>query len=280
MDFDGYNLRTQDIADVLATAEKALAVRLIRQESSYGTQGATIGFPSSDNTWVHLTWRRSTVVDGGWVSVEFASALTGVRKPALLRSHRWCDARRDVVWRADESELVQAAAVAGTGVLTDDPGLSDEWWDDLRNSLGHLAKHETRRVVMGQEHLGKRIAEVFGASGADTTITEWVTAHGDMHWGNVTAPQCYILDWESWGVAPRGYDAAILWGHSLPVPGVANRIQREFAADLSSRSGRLAQLLFCSNVIRLAKKGPTPGPLVEPATTAAARLLEELTSLA
>jgi hypothetical protein len=60
------------------------------------------------------------------------------------------------------------------------------------------------------------------------------------------------------------------------VPEVADRVQREFADDLGSRSGLLAQLLFCSNAIRLSRKKSTPGPLFEPATCEAERLISTL----
>ncbi|MGH3865476.1 MAG: hypothetical protein ACRDQ4_04915 [Pseudonocardiaceae bacterium] len=107
----------------------------------------------------------------------------------------------------------------------------------------------------------------------DTTVNDWVTAHADLHWGNLTAPDCYLLDW---GAAPRGRDAVTLWGVSLQVPELAARVQREFQTDLQTRSGKLAQLLFCSNVIRVNAKRTDPSPLVEPAKRFAEMLLADL----
>jgi hypothetical protein len=103
-----------------------------------------------------------------------------------------------------------------------------------------------------------------------------VTAQADLHWGNLTAPECYLLDWQDRGAAPRGYDAAVLWGFSLLVPTMADRVQREFQTDLETRSGKLAQLLFSSNVIRVNAKRADPSPLVEPAKRAADMLLADL----
>ncbi|MDQ3576606.1 MAG: hypothetical protein M3443_03180 [Actinomycetota bacterium] len=276
MNFDGYNLRTQHYDDVIDVVEQALALTLDRAGRAFGTQGATVGFPSSNRTWVHLTWRKLDDAGGSWTGPELASAITGVHKPKLVRSHRWQDDSRSVVWRADETELVKSAAVDGSGVIASAPVLDEHWWSDLSASLIALSAHPTSRVVMAQSHLTRRVAQVFGDRDIDTTVTEWTTAHGDLHWGNITAPDCRILDWESWGGAPRGYDAAILWGHSLRVPEVADRVQRQFAEDLGSRSGLLSQLLFCSNVIRLSKNKPTPGPLVEPARWESERLLSSL----
>jgi hypothetical protein len=61
------------------------------------------------------------------------------------------------------------------------------------------------------------------------TSTTWTTAHGDFHYANLCGPDLYILDWEGWGTAPAGYDAATLHSHSLLIPTVAARIREQFA---------------------------------------------------
>lgn len=82
------------------------------------------------------------------------------------------------------------------------------------------------------------------------------------------------MDWEDWGLAPRGWDAATLWGHSLAVPVLAERVQWEYQADLGSRSGLVSQLFFCAEIIA-AGDGYT-GPLAEPTRQEAARLISSL----
>lgn len=67
-------------------------------------------------------------------------------------------------------------------------------------------------------------------------------AHGDLNWANVTAPQFCLFDWDDWGMALRGIDAAWLWGNSLVFPEVAERVQRERRHDLESRDGKLMSL--------------------------------------
>lgn len=274
--FDGHDLRSRQVDDVLDTAEAALGVRLLRSARTFGTSGATVGMPTASDTWVRLAWRPiDRMHEQSWVGAEHASTISGVRKPALYRSHRWQDEAREVVWRADEMERVRSAAVHPSGVIDTEPSLPLEWWDNLAGSFDALAKHATDRVGMRQEHLTRRINQVFDGQ-VDTTIDEWTIANADAHWGNLTAPECYLLDWEDWGKAPRGLDVATLWGHSLLVPAVAERIQGRFAADLDTRSGHLAQLVFCSNVIRLNAKRPDPSPLLEPARAEAERLLRSL----
>jgi hypothetical protein len=258
--------------DVFAEVEKALGVRLEQASITYGTQGATAGFPTNAGTWVRVSWSAPDRVHRqAWTGREAASAIVGVAMPELYRSYRWADGGRSVVWRADEVELIMSKAVHPTGIIGNDPDLPAAWWERLRSSLTTLAE---QRVGMSQEHLTRRITEVF--ENVNTDVDEWTTANTDIHWGNVTAPDCYLLDWEDWGLTPRGLDAATLWGHSLLVPAVADRIQKVFAGDLGSRAGLLAQLLFCSNVIRLNSAKPDPSPLLDPAKREAERLIGAL----
>ncbi|MGH3686880.1 MAG: hypothetical protein ACRDSM_17905 [Pseudonocardiaceae bacterium] len=199
-----------------------------------------------------------------WAGAECASVLRGVTKPDWFQTASWRDDLREVVWRADEMELVSSPVINSTGVVATEPVLPESWWMGLRKSLAALAEHQTERVGVRQDHLTRRINQVFPDE-VDTTVEEWVTAHTDLHWGNLTAPDCYLLDWEDWedwGAAPRGRDAVSLWGVSLCVPALAARVEREFRTDLETRSGKLAQLLFCSNVIRVNAKRTDPSPLV------------------
>lgn len=277
MKFDGYNLRTENLDDVRAEVEKALDLKLDNANFAYGTQGATVGFATTTGTWVRIAWTEPHKIHGpSWTGMEIASAIVGVRKPELYRSYRWSDQKRSVVWRADETEFVPLPAVHSTGVIDTEPDLSAAWWSDLKASLSTLAAVDTERVAMAQTHLTRRIDQVFGHENLDTEVDEWTTAHADLHFGNLTAPTCYLLDWDSWGRGPRGLDAATLWGHSLLVPSIAHRVQAEFLDDLSSRSGLLAQLLFCANVMRLNVGKPSPSPLLPIAENESVRVVRSL----
>lgn len=77
----------------------------------------------------------------------------GVARPVLLRSVRWTDIEREVVWRAEELTLVRSKAVASLGSVQAAPELLDIWWVSLRESLAALAVHLTGRIGMSQVHL-------------------------------------------------------------------------------------------------------------------------------
>lgn len=271
-----FELREQLGEDVLHRVERSMGARLDRATLVYGTQGMTVGFRTDAETWVRVQWRRPWKIYGpAWAGPECASVLRGVAKPDWFQTASWRDDDREVVWRADEMELVSSPVINSTGVIATEPELPDSWWGTLKESLAALGEHQTERVGVRQDHLTLRINQVFPDE-VDTTVDEWVTAQADLHWGNLTAPDCSLLDWEDWGSAPRGYDAAVLWGFSLQVSTLADRIQHEFQTDLQTRSGKLAQLLFCSNVIRVNARRADPSPLVEHAKRTAHTLLAEL----
>jgi hypothetical protein len=266
-----FDVRESPHEDVLGHVERALDVVLDRESVVYGIHGATEGFRTSSDTWVRVErrgrWRINSAV---WVGLEAASTIRGVKKPEWFQGSTWTDPDREVVWRADEVELITAPVVGGLATAA---SLPESWWAGLRESLAALAAHPTERVGMSQAHLDKRIGEVF--DGLDTNVDEWATAHTDVHWGNLSV-EGHLIDWEDWGVAPRGHDAACLWQSALPDPRLAARVQREFASDLETRSGQLAQLLQCANAIRVANRRGAPTPLSEPAKTAAEILIARL----
>lgn len=270
-------MRTEPHEDVLHHAQRAFGVKLDRSSVMYGSSGTTEGFRTDRETWVRVARRQRWRINGpAWTGAEAASVLRGVAKPHWCQCASWTDDHRDVVWRADEMELITSPViekVSGAGV---DPELPDSWWTSLKASLAALGEHKTDRVGMRQAHLSMRINQVFDGQ-VDTTVDEWVTAHADLHWGNLTVDG-HLLDWEDWGAAPRGLDATYLWGSSLPYPALAARVQQEFEADLQTRSGKLAQLLQCANIIRIAAKRGKTTPLLEPAKEAAPLLLAELRS--
>ncbi|WP_262391193.1 aminoglycoside phosphotransferase [Nocardiopsis sp. CNR-923] len=212
-----------------------------------------------------------------WTGTEAAVAIHGVPRPQWVATTTWADSDRDVVWKAEETTLAPAPAVSTTADITTDPRLPDRWWAELHAALGALANHTTERIALEQAHLTRRIQEVYG-TGIDTHVPakDWVCAHGDLGYANVTGPELTLLDWESWGMAPRGWDAACLWSASLGVPEVAEHVRVRFDDVLSTRAGRLCQLLLCANVARATKRTGTTPPIGPVMTETADVLIAEL----
>ncbi len=270
------DLRADPHEDVLERVEGGLRVRLDRETCV--RKRRSVGAATDRGTWVRVEVRTMAKVElggQGFHGVQAAAALRGVAKPAWHAALSWYDPEHALMWRADETDRVTASPIKPGGILTVDPGLSEGWWATLNASLDALAVASTTRVAtlhttpMTQARLTEAIAGVFGDS-LDTRVDEWVPAHADLAWANLTGPRCWLLGWEDWGLAPRGLDAAMLWSVSLAVPGLAERVARERHVDLGSRSGRLCQLFFCAGLLADVDHA---GPLAEPARHAADRLL-------
>ncbi len=114
-------------------------------------------------------------------------------------------------------ELITAAPVGKAALMIDDPKLPDGWWAALNASLDALADQPAPRVAtpdtetIDQELVTATICTAFPEV-TDTRVDEWRLAHADLTWANVMGPEFCMIDWEDWGMAPRGLDAATLWG--------------------------------------------------------------------
>ncbi|GLZ28093.1 hypothetical protein Lesp02_02830 [Lentzea sp. NBRC 105346] len=260
--------------DVLEHVERAFDLTLDRSSVVHGVGGVTEGFRTSRGTWARIEqrvpWR---IKSAAWVGLEAASTIENVPMPSWYQSTTWIDTHRGLVWRADEVEFVASPSVKAAGGLEAAKDLPSTWWTGMRSSLKELGGHQTERVGVSQDHLTLRIGQVF--ENVDTTVDEWRTAHADLHWANVTVSG-QLIDWEDWGLAPRGHDAATLWQASLPDSDLLARVEAEFADDLQTRSGKLSQLMHCANAIRIAAQRGTTTPFLEPATAEAEKLLADL----
>ncbi|MFI5671968.1 aminoglycoside phosphotransferase [Streptomyces sp. NPDC051704] len=270
------DLRTVPHDDVLADAEKRIGRVLDRDHAHYSRFNGTAGFPTSEGTWVRLAWcRLEQLSSSAWTGIEASVAIRGVPRPEWYGGSQWYDPSRGVVWRVDEMSRATATAVSPVGTVDHKPALPAGWWAELRCALSALATYTTDRVCVQQEHLSARIRDVYGDE-IDTTVPEWACAHGDVGWANVTAPAFMLLDWESWGRAPVGYDAACLWSASLTVPVLAEQVLDEFADVLHTRAGRLSRLLLCANIERAQRRSGSETPMFAPATAASMELLSSL----
>jgi hypothetical protein len=270
------DLRKHPCDDALIRVEKTLQTAF--DPTTELRKRRSIGFRTIHNTWVRIEMRDFDRIDGqGW-GVECAAILEGVSKPAWTQGFSWLDTDLGVMWRADETEYVIDSPIKPGGILTAGPALPASWWMTFNASLTALAGHTTMRVAtpglrpITQARVAETIRGLF--PDVDATIDEWAPAHGDLAWSNLTAPNCYLLDWEDWGMAPRGFDAATLWSESLAVTALAEQVYLERRAELDSRSGTLARLYQCSEL--LAAGLDYAGPLFEPAKAAAAELVNSL----
>ncbi|UGQ14879.1 aminoglycoside phosphotransferase family protein [Yinghuangia sp. ASG 101] len=240
-------------------------------------------------TWLRLQASPVAEANGeqwqGNKTAEFAFGALGGHRPRLLGLLDWVDAATraggqgakpddgtvdKVAYRAELTEYVRDLVCSPTPVAHGPHDLPDAWWDGLHAALDAVGEARTQRVTTRQEVVDRLVPEYLGVRAP--TLRTMVPVHGDLHWANVTRDTPCLLDWERWGRAPLGYDAAMLHAHSLLVPGLASRVRGEFPV-LDSADGRIAELVVTAELLHALRDGGDPE--AEHALRAQARRLTE-----
>jgi hypothetical protein len=219
-------------------------------EPVYGWRLRSISAPvtaTDGERWLRVVSQEPEWATGDhWTGARDANTINGTRKPVVLDVYEWSEGRHQ---RAEVMTRMPGQPCSLTDVLRAQVDLSPAWWADLRDAIENLAATPTKRINADQDKVTARIHERFGDT-VDTTVTEWATAHGDLHWSNLFGPGFGLVDWEFWGTAPGGTDAATLHSYSLLIPTVAQQVHDLFADTLDTPTGRTAQLYVAARLLR------------------------------
>ncbi|MCX4461452.1 hypothetical protein OOK58_01925 [Streptomyces sp. NBC_01728] len=154
-------------------------------------------------------------------------------------------------YRAELSARVDQPVLSDDPILQYDLQLPGSWWADLTEALEKVSATVTDRVAIRQQYMDRAIPEFVWIPAP--AVPCWTTAHGDLHWANVTAP-LRLLDWEGWGRAPEGFDAATLYAYSLIQPNTAARVRDVFPV-LGSPAGLAAEATVCAQLLQTVARG-------------------------
>ncbi|MGW7047017.1 hypothetical protein ACWGDT_30875 [Streptomyces avermitilis] len=240
-----------------ARAAKALDVQTEPGGEFWGWAGRTLGAPArtaaGQQTWLRLVScpedkASGKLWDGALDAQHVFGDLEG-RRPALLAVH---DAVDDgTAYRAELSARVDQPVLSDDPVLQRDLQLPDSWWEDLAGTLEKVAAVDTDRVAVRQQYMDRAIPEFVGIPAP--AVTRWTAAHADLHWANVTAP-LRLLDWEGWGRAPEGFDAATLYAYTRLQEDAAARVRDAFPI-LGSPAGLAAEATVCAQLLQTVARG-------------------------
>jgi hypothetical protein len=252
------------MADCLAVAARRFRFRLAN-EPIYGwcdrSIGAVVGGPD-DVRWLRVVSEAHQWAHGDyWTGNSDSNVIEGVAKPRVLDVTEWEEGPRRL--RAEVMTMLPGRTCSSTDVLRTEIDLPDQWWLELRQSLGVVATVPTSRVNTDAEQTIQRIRTRFGDV-VDLREARWETVHGDLHWANLFQLPFGLLDWEGWGFGPACLDAATLYCYSLLAPSTARRIHATFADKLNSPAGTIAQLYVAARLLERADHGDHPdliGPL-------------------
>ncbi|MFI9358587.1 phosphotransferase [Streptomyces lydicus] len=232
---------------------------------TWGYQGRTLGqkahHPGRGACWLRLISAPAAQAKGKlWEGTkDAATAFAGVRKPGLYGIHDGSE-RDGTAYRAELTAFIDSPACASDPVLTGELELPEMWWRSLRTDLETIAATPTERVAVRRQWIDRALPQHAGVP-APAEI-DWATAHGDCHFANLTTSGPTLLDFEGFGLAPVGYDPALLYAYSLLAPRTAIRIRAEFPV-LVTPAGQTALLVVAADLLQSASRGDHP-ELTEP----------------
>ncbi|MFH9016378.1 hypothetical protein ACH4C6_34040 [Streptomyces sp. NPDC017943] len=244
-----------------ARAAKALDVQTEPGGEFWGWAGRTLGAPARTATgapaWLRLVSAPEDKASGklwdGALDAQHVFGDLDGHRPALLAVH---DAVDDgTAYRAELSVRVDEPVLSDDPILRHDLQLPDSWWADLAGTLEKVSAVDTDRVAVRQQYMDRAIPQFVGIP-APAAIC-WTTAHSDVHWANLTEP-LRILDWEGWGQAPEGFDAATLYAYTLLQPDTAARLRTVFPI-LGSPAGLAAEATVCAQLLQTVARGDNLG---------------------
>jgi hypothetical protein len=247
-------MEKDQITQYLSKVANDLGMKILAAPA-YGWHYKSIGSKVSDGSgtsrWLRvLAEKKNETNDRIWLGVKSAGQIHGVNKPGWYGDYEWEDGEYHC--RADILEFVSDRPISSSPELHSQIQLEEDWLAHLRNALEHLHVVKTDRIAVRQDLVTRRLREIFGDT-VDAEITEWETSHGDLHWANLTKPQFWLLDWEAWGIAPKAFDAALLYCFTLQQPEIAKLIYNRFRDWLDTPSGRKAQMFACAELMRMTK---------------------------
>jgi hypothetical protein len=209
----------------------------------------------------HETWLKVTALRGEKSSrfregESAAPLVEGVSRPAIFRIHDWQDA--GLRYRAVQTSLAGSPAVELTPLAGMNAArVTDAWIEEFKRSVHRLGTTNTDRFRFHPDAVEAHVKYWFGAE-APYAAEQFSVAHGDAHWGNLTYPNLMFLDWELWGLAPRGFDLAYLVTFSCTDSLLAQRLEAAFEEELTTKAGKIAHLIALGEFLNLIKEGFFP----------------------
>ncbi|MFI2431508.1 hypothetical protein [Streptomyces sp. NPDC018693] len=244
----------------------ALGVSDAAQGPVWGYNGRTLSgavHTAQERGWLRLVGEHADRAHGKlWDGPKTAQETLpeDIPRPTLHRIHDW---RKDGwAYRAELYEHTTLSTVSVSPVLDTESDFLESWWKSLYGALSALATVPTDRVAVREAYIRRAVPRFTGHDVGDTI--EWSTAHGDFHWANLAGPDLTIFDWEGWGTAPVGFDAALLYVYALQTPSTATRVRQVLAPILDDPRTRVAELTVCAQVLQAADRTPFYAALAEP----------------
>lgn len=218
-------------------------------EISYGAKsgGCIISHSSFRERWLKVKWvlageRNPFLWDGELLSI----GLEGVSKPRIFAHFDW-DAI-GICYRALVMGVTRGI-ISKAHHLDHVPALGAQWWEHLADAMAKVQGTQTDRVYIVEDRIAGQLSSRFGLK-LRRPFPSWQTAHGDLHWANLSAPDFTIIDWETWGRAPYAFDIARLHSLAVKQADVVGRLKEVFSATMAKPEYDVTFLYAAAELMR------------------------------
>ncbi|WP_344033177.1 hypothetical protein [Streptomyces luteireticuli] len=224
---------------------------------SWGWMGRTVGSRAGTACWLRVAssmkGRTLELVPGEGAAGAQERVPEDVPRPRLHDILTWTTGPYTYIAELSDHAMVPVVS-PGRCDLTEDPGLPEQWWDDLFRALGALAMTGAGvRATVTDVWVRRAFPHFLGIPAPDSVSR--VTGHGDLQWANLTQAPLTLLDWERWGRVPVGFDAGLLHVCSLAVPTVAEQVLDVFGDILGTEAGRVGELCAIAEMRQAVARG-------------------------
>jgi len=252
---NGSKLRVAGLRYSIEQADQAIKVAIAfiqGQQASdiyYGTKsgGCIVTHSSFQERWLKVKWALAGQLNRFlWDGELLSIGLEGVSKPRIFGHFDW--EAIGICYRAVMMSVVPRV-ISEEHHLDRTPVLEPRWWEQLVDAVVKIQTKQTDRVFLTEDRLAQRLNERFGLK-LKRPFPYWQPAHGDLRWANLTAPKFSIIDWETWGRAPYGFDVAYLHALSVSDAQVLAKIKEVFSAIMAKPAYDITFLYSAAKVMR------------------------------
>ncbi len=223
-----------------------------------------------DRSWLKVTATQepTNFFRDGEIS---APTIDGIDRPRILRCHDWL--ADGLHFRALQTSLTTSPPIELTPLAGVHAGeVSDRWIAAYKESVARLQATRTERYRAPPGAIAEHLNKWFGPC-VPWIADDYCASHGDPNWSNLTSPNLAFLDWEVWGLAPRGFDLAYLLAFSCANEKLAARLATAFADELATNSGKVSLLVALGEFLNLIREGFFPSSCESPARRMVSELL-------
>ena len=220
----------------------------------YGWHDKSIGTKvffeqKSKEYWIRLTCLKHLRKNEDNIIKKYnlLNSIPGIKKPLFHQYGTYTingDSYEITIWDFINNKTLSTNPLAHKSLK-----IEESFLKNLKQQLSHLYGEKIDFLACRQELISRRLRERYQIV-EDVMIKNWGAIHGDIHWANLTH-DCYLLDWEGYGIGPKALDPSFLYCFSLLNQDLTKKIGKIFSDVFKSRDGYICLLFAAAEILRM-----------------------------